>query len=98
VNAIPYHITSSNSLCLFLLDRFNDLWRYSVKNNTWTWISGSDAANQPGIYGEKGNASTENVPGSRYGAVGWYDSLKEELWLFGGYGYGNGSSTGAGVL
>ena len=50
-------------------------------------MSGSTIANQRGVYGEKGNASVENVPGSRYGAVGWYDSSTQELWLFGGAGY-----------
>ena len=67
-----------------------------MNDSTWTWISGTDIPNQPGIYGEKGNTSTENVPGARYGAVGWYDSLRQEFWLFGGFGYAiNESVTGA---
>jgi len=65
-----------------------------MNDSTWTWISGSNTTNQPGVYGEKGIASIENVPGGRYGAVGWYDSLKEEFWLFGGNCY-NSSSDGA---
>ena len=66
-----------------------------MNNNTWTWIAGSDTTNQPGVYGEKGNASHVNIPGAREGAVGWVDSLRQELWLFGGYGYGNSSVYGA---
>ena len=58
-----------------------------MNDSTWTWISGSNALNQRGVYGEKGNASIENVPGARYGAVGWFDSSKQEVWLFSGYGY-----------
>ena len=56
-------------------------------NSTWTWVSGSNARNQPGVYGEKGNASVDNVPGGRGHAVGWYDSETQEMWLFGGIGH-----------
>jgi len=56
-----------------------------VNDNTWTWMGGSDTINQPGFYGEKGVASSEFIPDSRYGAVGWYDSTQHELWLFGGF-------------
>ena len=63
-----------------------------MNDSTWTWISGSNTINQPGIYGEKGKVSIENIPGSRYGAFGWFDSFTQELWLFGGYGYRNTSS------
>ena len=67
-----------------------------MKDSTWTWISGSETVDQPGIYGEKGSASTENVPGAREGALGWYNSVRKEFWLFGGYGIDNtSSSTGA---
>ena len=63
----------------------NDMWKFQVNDSSWTWISGSD--HQRGAYGEKGNASSENIPGARYGAVGCYDSLSKEFWLFGGSGY-----------
>ena len=60
-----------------------------MNDSTWTWISGSDTVYQRGVYGEKGISNTTNVPGSRSGAVGWFDSVREEFWLFGGYGYGS---------
>jgi len=66
-----------------------------VINNTWTWISGNNTINQPGVYGEKGISHPDSYPGARKGAVGWYDSLREELWLFGGFGYANTSNYGA---
>jgi len=59
-----------------------------MNDSTWTWISGSNTRDQPGFYGEKGIASVNNFPGARTDAVGWYDSLREEFWLFGGIGYG----------
>ena len=55
-------------------------------------MSGSTVIYQLGVYGEKGIASVENVPGSRFGAVGWFDSSTQELWLFGGLGYLNSSN------
>ena len=58
-----------------------------MNDSTWTWMGGSNTANQPGFYGEKENGSTTNIPGGRSDAVGWYDSLRQELWLFGGRGY-----------
>jgi len=64
----------------------NDLWRYRVNDSTWTWISGSNTINQRASYGEKGVPSPSNVPGARYGAAGWFDNDRQELWLFGGTG------------
>src|SRR5260370_31459256 len=33
----------------------NDLWKFDGTN--WTWVSGSDLINQPGVFGTKGVAS-----------------------------------------
>ena len=62
----------------------NDLWKFDGSN--WTWVSGSDTANQSGVYGTKGVASASNVPGARWGSVTWRDG-SGNLWLFGGYGH-----------
>jgi N-acetylneuraminic acid mutarotase len=67
----------------------NDLWKYTASTGEWTWIGGSDLANQPRVYGTKGVPG--NVPGTREGAVSWTDA-SGNLWLFGGgnlgeYGY-----------
>ena len=63
-----------------------------MNDSTWTWISGNNTLNEPSIYGEKGVSSPTNQPGARYAAVGWYDSLRQVFWLFGGIGYGNEGS------
>ena len=60
-----------------------------MNDSTWTWISGSSIHDQPGIYGEKGNASINHVPGGRASAFAWCDSSRQEFWLFGGFGYGS---------
>jgi N-acetylneuraminic acid mutarotase len=61
----------------------NDLWKYSA--GQWTWMSGSSAPNQAGIYGTLGVAAAGNVPGARCQAVSWTDSIGN-FWLFGGIG------------
>lgn len=48
---------------------------------------------QPGVYGNLLSPSTENIPGGRYGAVGWTDA-DGNLWLFGGYGEDSTSNEG----
>jgi len=69
----------------------NDLWKFD--GNNWTWVSGSNAISQPGVYGTKGTPSSSNVPGARFTAVSWIDE-RGNLWLFGGNGT---DSTGAQV-
>ena len=66
--------------------KLNDLWNYDPVSDEWTWISGSDSVDQPGIYGTKGVPSPTNVPGGRFEAASWVDS-DGKLWLFGGMGY-----------
>jgi len=83
-------------LCTNLIGSLNDFWKYRVNDSTWTWVSGSNTINQPGIYGEKGISSRDNHPGARRYALGWYDGLNQEFWLFSGQGYGN-STTNEGV-
>jgi hypothetical protein len=62
----------------------NDLWKYDISTNEWTWMSGSSFANATGVYGVKGVPSPTNVPGARNETCSaWTDSLNN-LWLFGG--------------
>lgn len=61
----------------------NDLWEYS--SSQWTWMGGSNAANQTGMYGTLGTAAAGNVPGARNSGVGWIDK-SGNFWLFGGSG------------
>lgn len=64
----------------------NDLWKYSLASNEWTWMSGSNTGGTPGVYGTQGTASAANVPGAREYAVSWTDK-SGNLWLFGGEVY-----------
>ncbi len=71
------------------LGQLNDTWVYS--RNGWTWVSGSNIANQSGTYGTQGSSASSNTPGGRSNAVSWTDAYGNP-WLFGGFGY---DSTGA---
>ena len=53
-----------------------------MNDSTWTLIFAT--TNIQGFYGEKGHASTTNVPTCREDSVGWYDSIAQEFWMFGG--------------
>jgi hypothetical protein len=56
----------------------------------WTWMSGSSSTNQSGSYGDKGVASPSNVPGARFGAIGWID-YNGNFWMFSGKGFDENS-------
>jgi N-acetylneuraminic acid mutarotase len=67
-------------------DFLNDLWKFDLETLEWTWVSGSDMRDQPGIYGTQGIADPVNVPGARAEAVSWFDAVGN-LWIFGGIGH-----------
>lgn len=62
----------------------NDLWKFD--GTYWTWISGLNITDQPGVYGSKGVPYWANMPGARGNSISWIDS-SGNLWLFGGGGY-----------
>jgi len=68
----------------------NDLWKFDGTN--WTWVSGSNLAGQAGVYGTKGTAASNNVPGARAGSLSWRDN-SGNLWLFGGSGVDSAGTT-----
>ena len=64
----------------------NDLWQYS--DGQWTYMGGTQLADQFGVYGTEGTAAITNLPGGRYGGTPWTDA-SGNLWLLGGYGLGD---------
>lgn len=73
---------------------FNDLWKFDIANNQWTWVSGSDTTLAAGTYGTKGTPAATNIPGARQGFVSWTDAVGN-LWLFGGKGHDSAGTLGA---
>lgn len=71
----------------------NDLWEYNPTTGIWTWTSGADTANAIGVYGTKGVASADNVPGAREFVTSWSDAAGN-LWMFGGFGFDIAGSVG----
>ena len=63
--------------------RLNDLWKYDRTTGNWTWVKGSAAVSQSGVYGTLGTPAATNTPGCRQAAVSWTDA-SGKLWLFGG--------------
>ena len=62
----------------------NDLWKYDIATNEWTWMSGSNSSGALGVYGVLGVPSPSNIPGARFETcAAWTDSMNN-LWLFGG--------------
>lgn len=69
----------------------NALWKYDISSNEWIWVNGDKTIDEHGIYGIKGASNASNKPGSRYCSQSWTDK-DGNLWLFGGYGFGNSLS------
>lgn len=75
----------------------NDLWKYSIATNMWTWIGGSTVTMSAAVYGIIGLPSVNNIPSSRSGGAFWTDS-QGKFWLYGGTTIGTGYSQYNGVL
>jgi gliding motility-associated-like protein len=69
----------------------NDLWRYNIATNMWTWMSGTNLINDPGQYGSQCTSAITNVPSARLETrARWIDDCGN-FWLFGGARYQNGT-------
>lgn len=63
---------------------FNDLWKYNVATNNWTWMHGPQGTNQQGVFGTLGVADLGNVPPPRSKTKACWVDDNEGLWMFGG--------------
>ncbi len=61
-----------------------DLWRYNIANNEWTWMGGSNVANIAPVHGTIGVASPTNNPGAREECKSAWVDDNNNLWMFGG--------------
>lgn len=74
----------------------NDLWRYNIAANSWTWIKGDITVDEQGTYGTKGTAAGANTPGGRSGHRLWVDN--GGVFLFGGSGLTPNNTSNPGHL
>jgi hypothetical protein len=83
----------------------NDLWEWvpgaanacGTFTGQWIWRGGLNTGTQAarnGAYGTKGTASAANLPGGRWAAATFTDSVGGNVWLFGGQGVDSASTTG----
>ena len=63
----------------------NDLWKYNVTTDRWTYVNGSTTTEQLPIYGIQGYPAANNHPGARSSATICFDA-NGNLWLYGGSG------------
>jgi hypothetical protein len=64
-------------------ENLNDLWKYNIASNQWTWMKGDSTLNSLGHYGIKGIEDSINAPGSRAAYSHWKDAIGN-FWLLGG--------------
>jgi gliding motility-associated-like protein len=81
-------VDKSGSLWLFGgrkggVNFYNDLWKYDVGTNMWTWIRGDTIPNSAGNYGSLGVSAATNDPAARGAYARWVDA-QGNLWFFGG--------------
>lgn len=63
----------------------NDLWKFDPATVEWTWMGGSSAIDQPGVFGALQTPAVGVIPGGRQGALSWIDK-RGNFWLFAGEG------------
>jgi len=83
-------VDQNNDLWMFggqsTLGDMNDLWRYNISTNEWTWMKGANTGNSPGSPGTMGVPALSNEPAARHeNACSWVDN-NGDLWFFGAYG------------
>lgn len=71
----------------------NDLWKYTVATNQWTWMGGTQLGSQNGVYGTMGQAAATNIPGGIEFPCSWKDA-SGRFYLFAGRGFGASGSPG----
>jgi len=71
------------------------LWKYDPATNMWTWVKGPNiqGTTNLGVWGTKGVANIANTPPALTTAAATWVDANDNLWLFGGFGWG--TPTGA---
>ena len=71
---------------------YNDMWKYDVNTNEWTWMSGGQGPNRNYSYGTLNVPSPSNLPPSRASYQCWQDQ-QGNFYLFGGVKFDSIRST-----
>ena len=71
-----------------VIEIYNDLWMFNAEKRQWRKMGGSETTNQLNGIKNELDSGDEIFPSSRHGASAWYDQKNNELWLYGGLGFG----------
>jgi gliding motility-associated-like protein len=66
------------------LKNLNDLWRYTIATNQWTWISGNDTGGQPPVIGTPLVFADSVTPGSLQEIKSSWVDNNNHFYIFGG--------------
>lgn len=61
--------------------KLNDLWKYDISTNQWTWIKGSTSVNQTEISAGIGIVDPNNTPEASDNLLSWKDN-SGNFWLY----------------
>lgn len=62
----------------------NDLWKYTIATNQWTWMKGPNIASSPPVMGTMGVPNPANIPPPvSESSCTWVDA-SNNLWFYGG--------------
>ncbi|MGL4598835.1 MAG: kelch repeat-containing protein [Bacteroidia bacterium] len=75
---------AQGNLWLYGGSDYDDVWKYDMAINQWTWMAGSNVSNPLPVHGMLQVASPLNTPGQRSVYSNWLDA-QGNLWLYGGY-------------
>jgi gliding motility-associated-like protein len=64
----------------------NDLWKYDLTTNEWTWMKGSNVVGNAGSYGTILIPSMANNPPAREACSAAWTAANGDLWCYGGEG------------
>jgi hypothetical protein len=70
-----------------IISNLNDLWKFELSTQQWTFIRGSYYSDDPGTYGQLGVPSDSNDPAARTSPHFWFDENRLEAYMFGGLDY-----------
>lgn len=59
----------------------NDLWKYDVSTNQWTWMKGSNLAGQLEVTSGLGISDSNNTPPANINSLNWNDNTNN-FWLY----------------
>lgn len=69
----------------FQTNSLNDIWKYDIAINQWTWIKGDSIANILPVYNTLGIPNSTNEIGSRGVETSWREKKNNNVWIFGGH-------------